>query len=388
MTGKSVPDWDQRSDAVLANQIAAYDDLRRRCPVARSEYHNWSLFRHEDVMRALMDHETFSNVVSQRVSVPNGMDPPEHTQFRAIIDPFFSPEAMAAFEPVCRKIAAELVDRLPPRGEVEFVRLVAEDFATLVQCAFMGWPERVHEPLRRWTRHNSEATLSGDRERMARVAHEFDGGIRRLLQERRDAGSAAPDDATTRLMRAQVNGRPLEDAEIVSIIRNFTVGELATISASVGIIVEYLARRPELQDRLRGEPAILPAAIDEILRIHPPLIANRRITTRPVDIRGRHIDAGERLTLVWASANRDEAVFGDPDEFRIDRDPSLNLLYGAGIHVCPGAPLARLELKLMIEEILAATRTFSLVEGSDPVRDVYPSSGFRKLPLQVERPAT
>src|SRR5690606_24659937 len=176
MTGKSVPDWDQRSEAVLANQIAAYDDLRRRCPVACSEYHNWSLFRHEDVMRALMDHETFSNVVSQRVSVPNGMDPPEHTQFRAIIDPFFSPEAMAAFEPVCRKIAAELVDRLPPRGEVEFVRLVAEDFATLVQCAFMGWPERVHEPLRRWTRHNSEATLSGDRERMARVAHEFEIG--------------------------------------------------------------------------------------------------------------------------------------------------------------------------------------------------------------------
>ncbi len=385
MTHSFNPDWDPRSETVLANQIAAYDDLRRRCPVARSDYHHWSILRHEDVTRALMDHETFSNVVSQRISVPNGMDPPEHTPFRAIIEPFFSPEAMAEFEPICRGIVEELVNRLPERGEIELIRLIAEDFAILVQCAFMGWPERVHEPLRRWTRHNSEATLSGDRERMATVAHEFDGGIRRLLQERRDAGEDAPDDATTRLMRAEVDGRPIEDAEIVSIIRNFTVGELATISASVGIVVEYLARRPELQDRLRAEPELLPAAIDEILRIHAPLIANRRVTTCPVEIGGRQIGADERITLIWASANRDEAVFDDPDEFRLDRDPSLNLLYGAGIHVCPGAPLARLELRLMIEAMLAGTSTFSLVEGNDPVRDVYPSSGFRVLPLQVER---
>ena len=94
-------DWDPRSEDVLEDQIAAYDHMRRTCPVARSEYHHWSLLRHEDVMRALLDHETFSNVVSNRVSVPNGMDPPEHTPFRKIIESYFGPDAMTAFEPVC-----------------------------------------------------------------------------------------------------------------------------------------------------------------------------------------------------------------------------------------------------------------------------------------------
>ena len=89
------------------------------------------------------------------------------------------------------------------------------------------------------------------------------------------------------------------------------------------------------------------------------------------------------MTLIWASANRDEAIFGDPDEFRLDRDPSQNLLYGAGIDVCPGAPLARLELRIIMEELLARTRQIALVPGKPPVRAIYPASGFSSLPLWV-----
>jgi hypothetical protein len=126
----------------------------------------------------------------------------------------------------------------------------------------------------------------------------------------------------------------------------------------------------------------LPPAIDEILRIHAPLIANRRVATRAVEFDGRRIDAGERITLIWASANRDEAVFGDPDEFRLDRDPALNLLYGAGIHACPGAPLARLELRVVVEELLGS-RQIEPAPGSVPVRAIYPASGFSLLPLRV-----
>ena len=130
---------------------------------------------------------------------------------------------------------------------------------------------------------------------------------------------------------------------------------LATIAASVGILAHYLATRPVLQQQLREQPTLLPQAIDEILRIHAPLIANSRGTTTAVEIAGRKIEAGERITVIWASANRDETVFGDPDEFRPDRPASQNLLYGAGIHVCPGAPLARLELRIIMEELLAHT---------------------------------
>ena len=378
------PDWDPRAPEVLADQIAAYDTLRRRCPVAHSDYLHWSLLRHEDVMRALLDHETFSNAAFTHLTVPNGMDPPEHTAFRRIIEPYFAPEMMAAFEPACRDIAEAIVARLPASGEIDAITAVAEDFALRVQCAFMGWPSELHQPLRAWTRRNAEATLARDPQQMAAVALEFDGHIRALLRQRRQGGERAPADVTTRLMRERADGRPLSDSEIVSIIRNWTVGEVGTIAASIGIILHYLAERPALQDRLRATPGELPAAMDEILRIHAPLIANRRITTRPVVLAGRRVPAGERVTLIWASANRDEAVFGDPDAFEPARNQARNLLYGAGIHVCPGAPLARLELRLIIGTLLRQTRRFMLLPGHPPQCAAYPASGFASLLLRVE----
>ncbi|BAK75559.1 cytochrome P450 [Pseudogulbenkiania sp. NH8B] len=381
------PDWDARAPAVLQDQIRAYDDMRHRCPVAYSEYLNWSLFRHDDVMQALTDPKTFSNAVSSYPSIPNGMDPPEHTAYRMLIDPYFAPEAMARFEPVCRRIAVDLVRELPSAGEVELMGQFAEDFALQIQCAFMGWPVALHDPLRRWTHRNRAATLAADRAAMAAVALEFDGYIRAQLDARRAAGDQAPDDVTRRLLGETLQGRTLSDAEIVCIVRNWTVGELSTISSCVGILTQYLAERAELQQRLRQQPELLPAAIDEILRIHAPLIANRRIATRDVEIGGCQLKAGDRVTLIWASANRDETVFGDADEFRLDRDPADNLLYGAGIHVCPGAPLARLELKIVMEALLSQTERIGTVAGKTPVRASYPASGYASLPLWIERAA-
>jgi cytochrome P450 len=383
MSKRPQPDWDPRSPAVLDDQVAAYDHMRGRCPVAYSDYLHWSVFRHADVMHVLSDHDTFSNAVSSHLSVPNGMDPPEHTEYRRIIEPYFGPQRMQAFEPVCREIAVNLANGLPAGGEVELMGEFAQNFALQVQCAFMGWPQDLHEPLRQWILKNQAATLGGHRAATAAVALEFDVYIRGLLDVRREAGSEAPDDVTTSLLKERVGDRFLNDEEIVSIVRNWTVGELGTISSSVGILAHYLAERPDLQRQFRERPSLLPAAIDEILRIRAPLIANRRVTTRAAEIGGRQIEAGERMTLIWASANRDEAVFGDPDEFRLDRDPAQNLLYGAGIHVCPGAPLARLELRIIMEELLARTREIALVPGEPPVKAMYPASGFSALPLWI-----
>ncbi len=375
------PDWELLSPAVFDDQIAAYDGLRHRCPVAWSDHLHWSLFRHADVLRVLNDPATFSNAVSARRSVPNGIDPPEHTAYRRLIEPYFGPQRIRTFEPVCRSIATDLVARLPERGEVELMDAFASEFALRVQCAFLGWPNDLHEPLRRWIHGHHAATLARDRTALAAVALEFDGHVRAQLEARRHA-PAPPEDVTTSLMRDRIDGRPLNDEELISILRNWTVGELGTIAAGVGIIAHYLAQRPDLQQRLRGGPALLPAAIDEILRIHPPLIANRRVATRAVDIGGRRIEAGGRITLMWASANRDESVFGDPDDFRLDRDPAQNLLYGWGIHVCPGAPLARLEL-LVVAEVLLAQRALAPAPGKAPVKAVYPAGGFATLPLAV-----
>jgi cytochrome P450 len=350
------------------------DELRHRCPVAHSEALGWSLFRHRDVMRALADHATFSNVVSARRAVPNGMDPPEHTEYRRVIEPYFSPERMRALEPRCRAVVRELMASVG--DEFEIMSELAEEFALRVQCAFLDWPVELHAPLRDWIRRNHEAIRSRDRAAISAVAGEFDAHIRAVLTARRAGRGSSGVDVASRLLQEQVHGRHLTDDEIVSILRNWTVGELGTIAASIGILVCHLATRPALQSRLLQCPSMLAPAIDEILRIETPLLTSRRMTTAPVELDGQALAAGERVTLMWASANRDETVFGDPDEFRLDRNPALNLLYGAGIHVCPGAPLARMELECFLGEFLLAMRSFEIASGKPPARAIYPAGGY------------
>ncbi|NYT59213.1 cytochrome P450 [Alcaligenaceae bacterium] len=376
------PNWDPRDEQILDDQIAGYDNMRKQCPIAHSDYLHWSVFTHAQTMRILNDHETFSSRVSERVSVPNGMDPPQHTPFRQLIEPYFGPAAMSRFEPACQAIARNLAGNLS-RGPTDFMTQLAHPYAFEVQCAFMGWPASLHQSLRDWISKNHAATLAQDRAAMGQIAQEFDGYMLTLINERRQAGANAPDDTTTRLTRELVSGRPLNNEELISILRNWTVGELGTIAASVGILAQYLAVHPELQQQLREQPELMPPAIDEILRIHAPLISNRRISTKSVELNGCSLQAGERISILWASANRDEAVFGDPDEFRLDRDPALNLLYGAGVHVCPGAPLARMELRLILEALLACTRQIMPSPDHPPIRARYPGSGFSSLILKV-----
>ena len=173
----------------------------------------------------------------------------------------------------------------------------------------------------------------------------------------------------------------MTDEELTSLLRNWTVGELGTISSSVSILLSYLAEHPDLRQSLANDTTELPDAIDEILRMDAPLMSNRRITTRDVEIGGRRIPAGEKITILWASANRDEKVFGDPDAFCPHKNRDRNLLYGAGIHVCPGAPLARMELRVLMEEFLSAVDILEPAPDAKPERAVFPTGGFSYLPM-------
>ncbi len=373
------PDWDPRSETVQRDPLSAYDRMREVSPVAYSAFLGWSLFRHADVLRVLHDPATFSNEVSRHVSVPNGMDPPRHTPFRQLIEPYFSASRLTAFEPVCRGIADELLASVRGAGIVEWMDQVAMHFAVRVQCALLNWPPSMHEALRTWMGANHAAVFAEDREQLAHLAREFVEAIHSVIHNR----SAAADDITGELIREQVRGRPLHERELVSILRNWTAGEVGTISASVGILIRYLAAFPKIQQRLRSEPQRLPYAIDEILRIEGPLVSNRRVNTQPVELHGRQIEAGQRITIIWPAANRDGRVFDQPTRFRWDRDQSQSLLYGSGIHVCPGAPLARLELRVLMEQLLAST---DWVEpGTDAARPAtYPAGGYVRVPLCVK----
>ena len=364
--------------------------MRARCPVAHDDYLGYTLFRHEDVSFALAHPELFSSRVSTRhIAVPSGMDAPEHTAFRVINDKYYRPERMAGFAPTFRAIIRDLIAELPRGQAVNVMDGFAQRYAMRIQNAFMGWPESLEAPLTAWIEKNRRATLRGDRAEISAVALEFDQYIRALLQERREAGDAAPRDITSELLHDIVHlpggARPMTEEELISLIRNWTVGELSTVSASAGIIVRFLAAHLDEQTRLRGDFAAIPAAVEEIMRLEDPLVSNRRITTREVTLGGRTLPAGSRVTLNWASVNRDEAAFPDALAYHPERDQSANLVYGAGIHACPGAPLARLELRLLMEELLSGTTHIAL-DPTDPepcAYAQYPVAGYSKVRVMV-----
>lgn len=379
MTARPAPDWDPRAPSVLRDQRAAYDEMRKRCPVAYSDFLGWSLFEHADIGDVLADPETYSSA-SRHLAIPNGMDPPQHTLYRRALEPYFTPDWMAAFEPRCRPLAATLVQDLLASQDADFVAGFAEPFSLQSACAFLGWPPATWEDLLGWTHGNQEASLSRDREAGARLARVFADYVDAQLRARREMPGEAGEDITSRLTVTEIDGAPLSDEAIVSILRNWIAGH-GTVAAGIGILALYLAEHPEDQERLRARPDLLPQAVDEILRADGPLVANRRSTTRDVEIGGRPIAAGEKLTLVWIAADRDPAAFADPYEVRFDRDETGNYLFGAGIHDCLGAPLARLEMRVALEELLA--RTTSIALAGRPERAVYPSNGLTRLPVHL-----
>ena len=335
MTRTREPDWEPRSDEVQANQVASYDAMRDRCPIAYDGNNSWTVFGHADTVAIVDDVDTFSNNVSRHLQVPNGIDGEQHRRYRGLVDTYFTEERLAEFEPTLRQICTELVASVPRDEDVDFMAAVAEPFANNVSCAFMGWPDSLRQSLRDWTAKNRRAVATRDRTAMAAIAVEFDAYIRAQLDARRDG---TVDDNTGRLLAERVDGHPLSDEEIVSIIRNWTVAELSTIAASAGVVAAHLARHPEVQEALRIDPKMLDTATDEMQRVNSPFIASRRRATRDADIAGTTVAARDWVFVVWASANRDPRVFSAPDEFRLDRDPVTARF--------PAGGFARLPLRL------------------------------------------
>ncbi len=378
-----IPTWEPLSEAALADQRQTYDRMRAACPVARSP-RGVTLFRHADVVAAATAPATFSSAVSTHRQVPNSLNPPEHTAFRAVIDPFFTPERMAALEPRLRARAREIVSALPRQTTVEAITEFGYPFAVRAQADWLGW-HGVEDVLLDWMRENHAATRSADRSRTEAAAAAFDEIVTAQVERRRAAGSSAPHDPTTELLDVRVEGRLLSDADIVSILRNWTAGDLGSIAASLGVVIHFLSTHPEVQEALRSAAsADVARAVDEMLRIDDPFLVNRRIVTAPVRIAGFALEPGTRVYLNWTSANRDEAVFGDPEAFNPREHAARNLVYGTGVHVCPGRPLATLELVVAVETLLASTPRVELAADAAAERETYPVGGWRRLPVRLQ----
>ncbi|MGM0906319.1 MAG: cytochrome P450 [Pseudomonadota bacterium] len=366
------------------DQIASLDELRQQFAVAQSDMLSHAVLTHSGVCSVIEDHDTFSNAAGSHLSVPNGMDPPEHSIFREVIEPYFSYDRLREFESTCQQVAQDIVGKITPNTSLDVVGNIAKPFALHIQCAFLGWPESLTNTLGEWLEANQKAIVNNNKAALKQKADEFEALIHEQLEVRRES-DAPKDDHTLRLMREEVtvNGetRRLSDEEIVSILRNWTAGEVGTIAAAISSIFYFFAQNPDIADKLRNNPLNVDDAIDEILRIDPPLISNRRRAVKDTEISGYSVKQGEKVTILWASANRDESVFGKADAFNPERNKASNLLYGRGIHICPGAPLARMELRIFTKELLKHFEEFEVT--GEPKRANYPSGGFSDLSMKL-----
>ena len=362
---------------------ACTDELRSRHEVVRNTDGEWILLRHADVLAAALDHERFSSGVSRYLQIPNGLDGEEHDRYREIIERFLSREALAPFVPVFERVASRLVADLPRHTVLDAVDDIGAVFAVRAQCAWLGWPSELESRLLQWMQDNRSATRSGEYVRKRNVAEQFDEIVRSLILPRRSADGQASDDITSRLCRERVDGRLLTEAELVSILRNWTGGDLGSIALCVGAILAYAARHPELVAKLRHAPDDqVEAVIDEILRLDDPFVSNRRVTTCPVQIGGQDIPKGAIVKLNWTSANRDENIFGS-NRFDPEAHAAANLVYGAGKHVCPGRLLASWELRILLRALVTTLQTVGLAGDQQPERETSPAGGYWRVPVML-----
>lgn len=388
---------------------ALTDNLRQAHDVIKNnDAGEWVLLRHADVAAAL-DDKRFSSQVSRFLQVPNGLDGAEHEHFRALIDGYLSKEALLPYVSIFDKVATELMSELPKGKMLNAVDDIGAVFAVRAQCAWLGWPTELEPRLLQWMRDNHSATRSKDNVKMAQVAQDFDDIIRSVLQPYRNTDEVAGmfkastaetktaenniainnvtknsldmNSVTAQLCRERIDGRELSEAELVSILRNWTGGDLGSIALCVGVIIAHIVKHPEqVNFWSRATDSELEAIIDEILRIDDPFVSNRRITTCPVSIGAHKLPKGARVQLNWTSANRDEAVFGDND-FDPQKHAAANVVYGIGKHVCPGRLLATWQLRIATQALLTHFKDIQLAAGFSLEREQPPLGGYRHVPV-------
>ncbi|GIL41612.1 cytochrome P450 [Roseiterribacter gracilis] len=384
-------DFDPLQPETFDSANAEYRELRSRCPVAHSDAWGgfWALMKHADVAAAASDSATFitskQNVVPAVAFTgrrpPLHLDPPEHTPYRRALAPLLTERRVAKFEPVIREICVELLDAMAAKGGGDICEEFSARMPIRVFAHWMNLPPDQVASLAEVGRRYNIAVQSNDTEATKETSLLLYDMARALVAERKAAPLDPTEDATSALLATRVDGAPLPDEMIVGTIRQVLVVGIIAPTVLIGSISVHLSRDQALQAKLRADPSLVPAAIDEFLRLYTPYRGFARTATRDVTLHGRTIPAGEPIALVYASANRDEDVFEDPESFKLDR-PNMkdSLHFGRGTHMCVGAALARLELVVALEQMLARLPTFELAGEIVPTR--MPEIGALRVPLR------
>jgi cytochrome P450 len=364
----------------------AYATLRARCPVARTAegalIAGVYVSDYEDVAWALRHPEVFSSapdaisIGQEQPLIPVQVDPPLHTRYRALLNPAFKPRRIAGLEPDVRALVRELIDGFAGRGYCNFHDELATPLPSTVFLRLLGLPQSDLPQFLRW--RDDTIRPGGDAEQMARTRAAASKAIndyfttaldeaRRGTVER--AGTAGATDPASgllgELVGAELDGRPLTREELLGICHLMLLGGLDTVTASLDCTVAYLALHPDRRRALVADPSLVPAAVEELLRHQTPVMMVPRIVREPVELGGVALEAGDPVMLVIGAANSDEAMFAGADDVDFTRRTARHVAFGVGHHFCLGAHLARLELRVALEELHRRIPDYALAPDAD-----------------------
>lgn len=385
--------FDLIDPAIQADPFAHYAWLRAHAPVHVTRRGKdtmvYVLSRYDDIARALRDPETFSSRVAP-APILMFKDPPEHSRLRKTLARAFTPRAIAALAPRIAALAQELYDAYLDSGGGDFIDAFAHPLPALVIGELLGLPAERRRELRQWS-DDSIRNLGGGIGLTADERAAAQAGMMQLfalLQSVLDGYRAQPGDTIgSELARLTTDGALTPEEALFFCQFLFVAGHETTMSLFGGG-AEILARQPALFERLQAAPDMVPQFVEEVLRFRPSLHRLFRKTTQDVVLHGVTIPAQSYIVLLLGAANRDPDRFPSGDTFDMDADASGQLAFGGGIHMCLGAPLARLEGRVGFQVLLQRTRRIRLDASRPPVPITGGTTsefGWRELHLHVER---
>lgn len=365
-------EYDPTGHETFDSPYAVFADLRSRCPVAHSSSFDgfWAVTRYQDIYDILMQPDVY--ITSVRNVVPGSsttgrrpplhLDPPDHTPYRKAIDRALGAARVTDIEGTTRRVARSLMQSLVAMGEADFIEHFSSPLPAAVFGEWLGLSEQQTGVLWRTAQAYVKAWESFDKSSVAAAAAQLAEMAAEVIAERQREPRDPNIDPTSSLLAARdAQGQPFPDALLAGCVRQVLVVGLVAPPILLGSIAVHLSRDPQLQRQLRENPSLLPDAVEEFLRLYTPYRGFARSAKHDVILHGRKIRIGEPIALVYASANRDETVFPQPDEFRLHR-PNIrqHLAFGRGPHMCAGIALARQELRIALEELLAQTSHFEV----------------------------
>jgi cytochrome P450 family 142 subfamily A polypeptide 1 len=364
--------------------------LRRNEPVYWDEAGQvWGVARYDDVIAISKDPRTFSNAGGIRPDadpMPHmiDLDDPAHKRRRGLVNKGFTLRRVAAREPRIREIARGLIEHNRAKGEFDFVMDLAAWLPLIVIGDMLGIERDHYAKLLEWSDILLKGTGGGPEAliRATQTYVEYNDYQRRVVADRR--AKPPQDDLVSILVHAELDGERLDDETILSESLLILIGGDETTRHVITGGFYQLMRHPEQRRLLAAHPEKIPTAVEEMLRWVTPIRNMARTATRDVELRGRTIRQGQKLLLLYPSANRDEAVFPDPQRFDVERAPNEHLAFGHAAHFCLGASLARLELRVMFEELLAGMPDLELATDEPPtLRASNFITGYEHMPVRL-----